>query len=97
LLLAPDVVRRADATALAPGRPREVRGARTVAGEITVFGQHARFAQVALVNGAVGVVLAPRGRLRSVLITIEGDIISSYEIVSDPHRLRSLSLAVLEA
>jgi RNA polymerase sigma-70 factor (ECF subfamily) len=97
MLLAPDVVRRADATALAPGRPREVRGARTVAGEITVFGQHAGFAQVALVNGAVGVVVAPRGRLRSVLIiTIEGDIISSYEIVSDPHRLRSLSLAVFD-
>ncbi len=58
--LDPDVVFRSDATATAPGTPREMRGAPKVAQQ---FVGRAVLARVALVNGSVGVVVAPRGQL----------------------------------
>ncbi|MED7822807.1 hypothetical protein [Streptomyces chiangmaiensis] len=68
---------------LVAGRPPELRGA--------------RFAQVALVDGAVGDVVAPRGRLRLVLrVAVEDGGITSYEAIGDPVRLRRLSLTVLD-
>ncbi|MEC3980568.1 sigma-70 family RNA polymerase sigma factor [Amycolatopsis sp. H20-H5] len=95
-VLAPDVVRRADRAALPPEVATVVRGARVVAEETLVFGRKARFAQAALVNGAVGVVVAPHGRLLTVLtLTVEGDRITGYEVIADPARLRRLDLAVL--
>jgi RNA polymerase sigma-70 factor (ECF subfamily) len=95
-ILAPDVVRTADAAAVADGRPLQVRGAQDVSKEIAVFGRSSRFAQMALVDGAVGVVVAPQGRLRLVMaITIDGERISAYELVADPARLQKLELAVL--
>ena len=98
-LLAPDVVRRADPAALSPGRPTEVRGADTVAKEITLFGQASRYAEPALVNGAVGILVAPRGRLHLVLaltIAAETDLITAYELIADPSRQARLDLAVLD-
>jgi RNA polymerase sigma factor (sigma-70 family) len=96
-LLAPDVVRRADPAALPAGRATEVRGARAVSEEIAAFGSNARFAEVALVNGAVGIVVAPRGRLLLALaVTIEGERIAGYELIADPARLHELDLAVLD-
>jgi RNA polymerase sigma-70 factor (ECF subfamily) len=96
-VLAPDVVRRADPAALPSGRAREVRGARTVAEEIAVFGTNARFAVPALVEGDVGIVVAPRGRLRlALVVSVDGDRVAAYELVADPRRLRALKLAVLD-
>ena len=95
-VLDPDVVRVADRAALPDGRPLRARGARTVAGEILVFGRRARFAAPALVNGDVGVVVAQDGRLQLVLlVTVAGDEISRYELVAGPARLAQLELAVL--
>lgn len=97
-VLSPDVVRRADAAAIPADRPPEVRGAGRVAEEIVVFGRNARFAEPALVNGEVGLVVAPEGRLRLALtFTIDGDRITGYELIAEPARLRGLELAVLEA
>jgi len=46
------------------------------------------------VNGAVGVVVAPRGRLLIVLgFTIRG---GKIDAIADPARLRQLDLAVLD-
>ncbi|MEU6196218.1 hypothetical protein [Streptomyces sp. NPDC047061] len=46
-------------------------------------------------DGRVGLVVAPRGRLRYVLrVTVEGDRGAAYEVVADPARLRGLELAV---
>src|SRR5438876_204695 len=57
----------------------------------------ARFTRPALVNGAVGVVLAPRGRLSRVLrFTFANGKIARIEVVGDPERFRELDLAVLE-
>lgn len=95
-VLAPDVVRRADPAALQPGRAAEVRGARAVAEEIAIFGANARFAEPVLVNGAVGFLVAPRGRLLlAATVTIEGEKISSYELIADTAQLARLDLAVL--
>ena len=98
-ILAPDVVRRADQAALAPGRPLEVRGADSVAKEIALFGQGSRVAEPALVNGTVGILVAPRGRLHlalAITIAAKADLIAAYDLIADPARLASLDLTVLD-
>src|SRR5262245_46521464 len=95
-VLDPDVVFRADVPGR-PGAPTEVRGARTWARGALAYAQAARFMQPALVNGAVGLILAPRGRLLRVL-TFDfngGGRIRAAEAISDPTRLAALDLAVL--
>jgi len=92
-VLDPDVVVRADAP---PGAPREIRGARNWAKGAIAFARAARFARPALVNGAVGVVMAPRGRLfRALSFTITRGKIVQIDVIADPDRLRQLDLAVL--
>ena len=67
---------------------------RTVAARAVRGG--ARAAQPALVNGAVGVIVAPRGRLLMVLdFTIEDGKIVAIDAIADPERLRQLDLAML--
>ncbi len=95
-VLAPDAVRRADTAALPPGTPAEVRGARAVAEETVVFGRRARHAEPALVNGGLGLVVAPHGRLVLALtVTVENDRITAYDVIADPTRLHQLNLALL--
>src|SRR5207245_7188671 len=92
-VLDPDVVLRGDAAAMR-GAPPEIRGAAAVA-ERAVRGG-ARAAQPALVNGAVGGVVAPRGRLLMVLnFTVAQGKVVEIEAIGDPERLRQLELAVL--
>jgi len=94
-VLDPDVVRRADRAAL-PAGPAELRGARAVAEETRVFSRRARSARPALVDGAVGIVVAPHGRLRLALgLTIKDDEIAEIDVIADPWRLQQLDLAVL--
>jgi RNA polymerase sigma factor (sigma-70 family) len=97
-VLDPDVVVRADPTARPPYAAREVRGAQAVSREALARAQQLnRFAQPALVNGAVGVVVAPRGRLMLVLtFRFSGDKIVEIETISNPTRLRQLDLAILD-
>ena len=95
-VLDPDVVVRADTAAAAAGGAREVRGAQTWARGAVAFSRGARFAQPALVNGTVGLVLAPRGRLfRALTFTITRGKIVEIDVIADPARLRQLDLAVL--
>jgi len=95
-VLDPDVELRADRAAVPAGVPSEVTGAAAVAGQASVFSRRARFARLALVNGAVGVIVAPRGRLFAVLSpTVVGGRITKIDVVADPERLRELDLAVL--
>src|SRR5688500_5790290 len=94
-VLDPDVMLRSDRAARRPGVPAEVRGAATVA-QLAVRGR-ARAAQPALVNGAVGVVVAPRGRLLMILdFTIRDGKIVAIDAIADPERVRQLDLAVLD-
>lgn len=98
-VLAPDVVRRADYAALRgqAKAPAEVRGARAVAEETRTNIRRARFAWPALVNGAVGAVIAPRGRLLLVLeIGVVGDRIASIDVIGDPERLKGVRLGLAD-
>ena len=68
-----------------------------VAANARAFSANARFAEPALVDGAVGIVVAPNGRLALVLrFGVVGDKITEIDIEADPRRLRGLSLAVLD-
>jgi RNA polymerase sigma factor (sigma-70 family) len=95
-VLDPDVVRRADRAALPADAATELRGAQAVAEETRGNARRARFAQVALVNGAVGLIVGPRGRLVVAIgLTIKGGKITEIDVIADPQRLRQLDLAVL--
>jgi RNA polymerase sigma factor (sigma-70 family) len=92
-ILDPDVVVRADPAALRPGM-QEVRGAAAVAKRAAVGG--ARAARPVLVNGSVGVVVAPRGRLMMVLqFTIADGKVKAIDAIADPQRLRALEISTL--
>jgi len=94
-VLDPDVVFRADRTAASAGAPEEVRGASAVARQFS--GRAQGGARSALVNGAVGVVVAPRGRLFLVLrLTIRHGKIVGIDAVADPAHLHQLRLSVLD-
>jgi RNA polymerase sigma-70 factor, ECF subfamily len=94
-VLDPEVVLRADRPAVIAGAPREVRGAREVAMRAVERG--ARAARAALVDGAVGVVVAPRGRLLMVLrFRVRDGKIVEIDAIADPARLRQLDLTVLD-
>jgi RNA polymerase sigma factor (sigma-70 family) len=89
-----DVVLHVDATAA--GTPTTIRGAQAVAVNARAFSANARFAESALVDGAVGIVVAPKGKLALVLrFCVAGDKITEIDIDADPARLSRLSLAVL--
>lgn len=93
-VLAPDVVLREHHAAVRAGEPKETRGATIVAKQATRGG--ARAAQAALINGSVGVVVAPRGRLMMVLdFTITEEKITQIDVITDAARLRQLHIALL--
>jgi RNA polymerase sigma-70 factor (ECF subfamily) len=95
-VLDPDVVLRIDASAVPPGATRLIRGAPAVARQALLFSRRAGFTRPALVNGSVGMVVAPRGRLRLALgLTIADGKITEIDIIADPERLDRLDLAVL--
>jgi RNA polymerase sigma factor (sigma-70 family) len=95
-VLDPDVVLRSDRAALPADAPREVRGAPAVARRALVG--RARAARPALVDGAVGVVVTPRGRLLMVLdFKIRDGKIVEIDAVADPERLNQLDLALLDS
>ncbi|WP_405889315.1 sigma-70 family RNA polymerase sigma factor [Streptomyces sp. NBC_00133] len=96
-LLHPDVVLRADKTVVPTTEPIVVLGAQTVAKGAMAATGRARFTGPALVDGAVGLAMARRGRLFLVLaFTITDDKITEIEVIADPDRLRQLGLAVLD-
>jgi RNA polymerase sigma factor (sigma-70 family) len=96
-VLAPDVVRRGDRTALPAGVALSVRGARQVAGETVLLASRSRVAAPAIVDGGVGVVVAPRGRLALALtVTVVDNRIASYEVIGDPARLSRLTISVAD-
>jgi RNA polymerase sigma-70 factor (ECF subfamily) len=95
-LLDPDVVIRADQTAVALGAPSLLRGAPAVARASLVH--RARWARPALVNGQAAVVVVSGNQLMMVLRpTIQDGLIVELEVLADPAALHALELAVLEA
>jgi len=97
-VLDPDIVVRIDEAAAGPGAPRQIRGARNWAkGAIAFSRQLSGTVQPMLVNGEVGLVWSPGGRVFRVLCCsfVNGKI-ARAEIIADPVRLRELDLAMLE-
>jgi RNA polymerase sigma-70 factor (ECF subfamily) len=78
------------------GAPLEVRGAQTWAKGAVAYGQMARVARPALLNGEVGIAIASDGRLtRALVVTFAGDKIAGIDVVSDPERLRGFEFTPL--
>ena len=93
-LLDPDVVLRADRAAVDAGA-EEARGALAVAG---TFSGRARAAQLALIDGAAGLVWAPGGQPRVVFgFTVADGTIVGIEMLADPARLDELDLVILDS
>ncbi|WP_030384858.1 sigma-70 family RNA polymerase sigma factor [Streptomyces sp. NRRL S-241] len=96
-LLHPDVVLRADTAVVPTPAPILLRGAVTVATSAMAAMQRARATAPALVDGTVGLAMAPLGRLFLVLgFTIEDGLITEIDIVAEPERLGALELAALD-
>jgi RNA polymerase sigma factor (sigma-70 family) len=96
-LLHPGVVLRADKAVVPTPAPIVISGAHTVAKSAMAAMQRARYTGPALVNGAVGLVMAPRGRLFLVLsFTITDGEVTEIDVIAEPDRLRQLDIAVLD-
>lgn len=88
-VLDPDVLLR-------DGDGEPVRGARAVGAHAFTFSRAARFVRPALVGGAVGLAIVPRGRLIGALaFTFDHDTITAIEMIDDPGRLRHVDLGAL--
>ena len=95
-VLDPDVVVRTD-LAVPSGAPSEVRGAAVWAKQAVAFGHLAQLVRPALVNGDVGVVMAPHGRLsRALTFTIANGRITEIDVIGDPARLGALDVSIVD-
>jgi len=92
-VLDPEVVVRVDRV-VARGEPRELRGALAAAKRAINGG--AWGASPAMVDGEVGVVVAPRGRLMLVLtLKFAGDKIVEIDAIGEPERLEKFEVLLL--
>jgi len=96
-LLDSDVTLTADAGAVPSGKPALLHGADLVAKGAVLAAGRADQSQLALVDGDVGIVFAPGGRLQIVLaLAVSSERkITAIDVIADPDRLRRLRLAVL--
>jgi RNA polymerase sigma factor (sigma-70 family) len=108
-VLDPDAVLRIDGAARmafgatdAANTVRVLIGAATWAKQLVAFSvglrfaTYVRFVQLALIDGSVGVIVAPFGRLSRVLIfTFAGDKVTLVDVIGDRARLRELEIVVL--
>jgi RNA polymerase sigma factor (sigma-70 family) len=97
VLLDSDVTLTADAAVVPSGKPVLLRGADMVARGALASSGRAGQSRLVLVNGDVGIVFAPAGRLQVVLaMTVNAaGRITALQVIADPARLRRLRLAVL--
>lgn len=97
-LLDPDVVLRVDSRAAAGGGSKVVRGAEAVGGQARLFSGRARFSRMALIDGAIGVVVAPRGRVSLALTNrIANGKIVEMDVIADRGHLARLDITFLDA
>ena len=96
-VLHPNLVVRADAASATPALPTEVRGAEFWARHAIKTAQGARAARVVLINGGVGLVIAPRGHLfRALRFTFADERISEIHVIGDRTTLSSFELALFQ-
>jgi RNA polymerase sigma factor (sigma-70 family) len=87
-----------DATEVPPGVvPTDIQGAEAWAKQAIKAARGARFARPAMVEGSVGLIVAPRGRLfRALRFTFANGRIAAMEVIGDPERLRSIEISVVD-
>ena len=93
-----DVVLTADAAASPSGRPAKLQGADAVSRGAIAASVRAGHSQLALVDGAVGILFAPTGQLRVVLIftaDVDAQRITAIEVIAEPSGLRRINVALL--
>lgn len=96
-VLDPDLVFRADRFAATAGRDVEIHGAANWAKNAVNYAHLIQAADLSLVDGGVGIVLAAEGRLSRVLkLRFNDDRISEVEVIADPERMHRMELAILE-
>jgi len=94
-VLDPDLVVRADMAVGAA--PTEIRCAAAWAKGAVAYGHLAQLTTPALVDGAIGVVVAPQGRLvRALRFTIANGKITEIEVIGDPARLGALDVSIVD-
>jgi RNA polymerase sigma factor (sigma-70 family) len=92
-ILDPDVELRIDGGVLRAEASLVLHGADAVASHAATYSKLYPFVRPALVNGAAGAVVAPRGRLFSVMgFTVSGGRITAIDALVDPERLAQLEL-----
>jgi RNA polymerase sigma factor (sigma-70 family) len=95
-VLDPDAVLRVD---VGPStESREVRGAETIARQAVTYSRLGLAMELALINGAVGLVARRDGELFSVSgFTVRAGRIVAMDILADPSRLQGLDLTFLDS
>jgi RNA polymerase sigma factor (sigma-70 family) len=97
-VLDPDVELRIDGGVLREEASLVLRGAEPVAANTATYSKLYSFVRPALVNGAAGAVIAPRGRLFSVMaFTVTNGRIAQIDALVDPERLARLDLTLPSA
>lgn len=100
-VLDPNVVVRTDRVAVSRGAAKEIRGAQAVARAFKLLLERTQLAQLVLVDGAVGIVIAdpvaPRGWFLFLLLrlTLRRGKIVGIDVIADPARRHQLRLAVV--
>lgn len=97
-VLDPQFTARADAVAAPRGLPTGIQGVEAWAKQAIEAAHGARLARVALVDGSIGLIVAPRGKLFRVLrFTFAHGRIAGMEIVGDPQSLKAIEIGPLSA
>jgi RNA polymerase sigma-70 factor (ECF subfamily) len=93
-VLDPNIVARGDDTTVRMGGPRQLSGSVTVA---RTFQGRAQGARAALVDGKLGFVVAPKGRLLlAVDVTIVNGRITAMQGIGDPERLARIEFSLAD-
>jgi RNA polymerase sigma-70 factor (ECF subfamily) len=94
-VLDPEVELRIDGGVLRAEATVVLRGAEAVAGHTATYSKLYPFVRPALVNGAAGAVVAPGGRLFSVMaFTVSNGKVTQIDALVDPERLARLALTL---
>jgi RNA polymerase sigma-70 factor (ECF subfamily) len=95
-VLDPEFAVHADATAAPGAVPAGIHGAEGWAKQAVRAARGAQLARVAMVEGTVGLIVAPRGRLFRVLrFTFANGRIAAMEVIGNPERLRTIEVGEL--
>jgi RNA polymerase sigma-70 factor (ECF subfamily) len=96
-VLDPDAAVRADGAAGVGKGGLEIRGAEAWTKKAVEAARGAGLARIALVDGSVGLIMAPRGRLVKVLrFSFVKGRIGAMEVIGEPQRLKEIEIGTLD-